>query len=172
MINIIVPRRRMQRRRGLNPIQSYKHIVDLEDITPVVAGVQTFLTLADVVEARTGAVNQCIVGEHVYRMHVDLDILLDSSAIGGTFEIGLIKLRSGQSIPAVGSMGTSNLRNQMFYQMAGMLTPNDGGKVRLSRWIKIPKSFQRMREGDDILLLFVSNVAYDYKCQTIYKSYS
>ena len=166
-----MPFRRRRRMASRAPIQSYKHVVDFED-ADVIAGVQTFITLGNVVQSRTGATIANVVGEKVFRMHIDLDIVSTSGGVVGSYQIYLIKLREGQTAPAANSVGVSNLRNQIWFQKAGVFPTEDGGTVGISRWFKVPKIYQRMREGDIFGLVFVANASYTFTGQAIYKSFS
>ena len=77
----------------------------------------------------------------------------------------LVCLRNGQTIATLFAgtkaadwsvIGLSNSRNQVIKSFTGIVGTEDAGAIRYNVHIPIPKMFQRIREGDQWVLVWNS----------------
>lgn len=90
-------------------------------------------------------------------------------AISAYVWISIQQVRSGQSAISPRSAGGDPQRNQVFRQLTRML-----GKDQNNNWhikFRIPKKFQRVREGDNWILTVESDQINGENWQFIYKFY-
>jgi len=83
------------------------------------------------------------------------------------FNVGIV--RGGSTFPTPGAIGGSITRNQIFFTHQAFL-----GKEQNSNFVfrlKIPKIFQRMREGDILRIRYRCDTVFASCTQVIYKSY-
>jgi len=121
--------------------------------------------------------NAVPVGAKIYRIRLNLTVQGAGSADSGSAGFILYKLRAGQGggtdIANYITLGGSKTRNQVFWNQALPYGSNDAGPRSFDRWLKIPPSFQRMRDGDQFQVKFtnasVSNVVYTIHAE--YKFY-
>ena len=120
-------------------------------------------------------------GHKVYNIFVSVSALRDASTDGSTYTWMIVKLRAGQTIDSeiaatnAGSwsnIGLSTIKNQVFHTEMGIFATEDAGSVRYNKLIKIPKIYQRIREGDRFVLVFNSAEACLLSLGCRYKSFS
>ncbi len=85
------------------------------------------------------------------------------------FNVIIMQVHSGQSIVAPNVVGGSALRNQVFFQQAFQIGTDQNGS-RIYRF-KVPKKFQRVREGDSWRFIRQGDATYSDAVQVIYKFY-
>ncbi len=140
------------------------------------------VTLAQGVEIGTAVVtNQVPVGAKIYSVDVSVNFTSESGGTTGNWEWFLIKLRSGQSVDTDiaptsagdwSNLGASSIRNQIIKSYMGQIGTDDGTILQRNVHIPIPRIYQRMREGDFLVLVFnssiggASSIGYRYKTYT------
>ncbi len=78
-------------------------------------------------------------------------------------------VHTGQSSVAPRVVGGNAQRNQVFHQVQFMVGQSQNSNHMFR--FKIPKKFQRVREGDKWQLVFESDQVFTEACQVIYKFY-
>ncbi len=154
----------------MNPIQSYKQITidgpqsnsaDSNIFHTVVSGLDNYVGPT----ASNNAVPTGAKIKYLYFM-VSFSNLVAVSAL---LHITMQLLRSGQSIVTPGAIGGSPQRNQVIFTAMKFI-----GKEQNSNFIfkiKIPPTFQRIREGDSWSLVHRCDAIYASATQCIYKFY-
>ncbi len=79
------------------------------------------------------------------------------------------KLHSGQSPISPNVVGGNPQRNQVFHQSMRAISLNQNGNAVFR--FKVPKKFQRMREGDVWQFNRIGNASFSDAIQVIYKFY-
>ncbi len=102
-------------------------------------------------------------GRKVYSINVSLNFIHPSGSGTDVISWMLVHLRDGQLIStcfaATGAsewtnIGLSNCRNQVVKSFMALLGTEDSGPCSYNVHIKIPKIFQRVREGDIMAIVF------------------
>jgi len=168
-------RRRIQSRPS--PIQSFRQIYDkaatiigLADETDIVADGSD--------QNPPGFTNNVVpVGAMIYRIRLNITVQGASSSDSGKAGFIVYKLRGGQGggtdITNYITLGGTATRNQVFWNQALPYGTEDAGPRSFDRWLKIPKTFQRMREGDNFQVKFTNSDAssVSYSLHAEYKFY-
>ena len=99
------------------------------------------------------------VGARIRGITCNLNWIVPSGSGTSTVEFYIIQLRAGQgtgNIPNADwtDIGLSTVRNQIFHTDMGITGTEDAGAFRRSFYLKIPKKFQRVREGDTWTLVY------------------
>ncbi len=163
-------------RRRMNPIQSYKHIIDAGGgLTSTVSTVD----VSQAVQARTGASpNECVIGETVNGLFVIVNILgATGQGVTGPVDWYIIKQRSNQAVgtlPDPGNTGNDIMRSQIFHEEKGVSGSADGTPHVFKGVIVVPPNMRRQREGDKFLIrLKMTDPDTGTFCvKVIYKSFS
>ncbi len=162
------------------PIVSYKHQRN-ETVSYVGTSLNnTFTVLSGVGPGEAESPNQAAAGHHVYSMDVSVNFVTSSGTGSGDYSWFLVHLRSDQTLASMfptpssewTTIGISKNRNQVIKSYMGVVGSEDGGIVRQNPHIKIPRIFQRIREGDVILLVFNGAEAGTLSIGARYKTYS
>ena len=112
------------------------------------------------------------VGARVYGIFTTVDIIIPSGSGNTIFEWNMQIIRNGQVAVDTNwsTIGLSMQRNQVFHTEQALVGTEDSGPYKFHRYIKIPKIYQRMREGDEIVVNHKSSttiasslVGYRYK---------
>ncbi len=162
-------------RKGLHPINSVKHIVDVQ--AEILAGVQDGVTLALAVDnpviTDTSQVAKGAVINSIY-----LNVQVRGTAATGVLAnayIYLFKNPGGlvSTVPDANALGISEEKRLVFHQEMRMMSDeNDSIPVTIFQGvIRIPKVFRTMRAGDIISLFVFSPSGAQYCVQCIYKEY-
>jgi len=168
----------MARFRGMGkrPIVSNKEIIDGVFLI-VVGGVTTDITLASTINTYAGTVGTCPHGTKILGFYLDASIMNVDNIVGRT-DWYLCKVNGGQSItnyPTPGSTGGNQLRKLIFHEEKGIFqgtaTTGGGNASRGRQFIRIPRGYQRMGEGDKWIIRVGSSENYSYCLKAIYKWY-
>lgn len=89
--------------------------------------------------------------------------------IAAFYWLTIQKIHSGQSSVDGQSVGGNSQRNQVFFQKQIMIGQSQNSNHVLR--FKVPKKFQRVREGDQWRFTHQSDAVYTEACQVIYKFY-
>ncbi len=150
------------RRRGIRPtINSIKHVVDTEGVlTGAAQSLNPICVAVPNVSATTFKPGDVRVGGVVNAFFISLYIIGATGApLVGSLNWYLIKLHAGQSGPAPGNTGVSQLRNQIIHEEKGLSGSGDGTAMVFKGVIVVPRGMRRMRDGDTWELRILSNDA-------------
>ncbi len=112
--------------------------------------------------------------------YVEYWLSQDSASVVGSYTFILSKIPGDGSLPLTGDVAAlhdyKNKKNILFTAQ-GLLTPNDGGQVPVTRgWYKIPKGKQRFGLGDQLVVTIRNNNAtaidINFCGLAIYKEYT
>ncbi len=180
-IIMVMPRHFVRRMVMRAPIVSYKH-QQQADLT--YAGAQANLNYLVYQGGAPGAaatVSSVPAGNKVYGINVSVNFIHASGTGSTRINWMLSHLRSGQTVDGDfgitdasnwSNIGLSKVRNQVvksFVAVAG--TEDAGGKIWNMR-IKIPKMWQRVREGDELTVTFNATDTGTLIIATRFKSFS
>jgi len=158
------------------PIVSNKEIVDGTFLI-VAGGVTTDIALASTIQDYVGTVGTCPQGTRILGFYVDVSTNNVDNIIGRT-DWYLCKVNGGQSItnfPTPGSSGGVFLRKWIFHEEKGIFqgapTTAGGNASRGRQFLRIPKGYMRMGEGDKWFIRVGSSENYSFCIKCIYKWY-
>ncbi len=165
-------------RSSLRPVNRVKHVIDVEG-TLVEVGTQSLVPIGVSVQSYSAVFNpvEIPVGHTVNGFFLSIFIIGATGAqIGGSINWYIIKTRSGQAVvPEADSVGTSDIRNQVFHQEKGLAGSGDGTPMAFKGVIAVPKGMRRMREGDQFFIALKLNPAAtsdaDFCVRAIYNTY-
>ncbi len=166
----------MARLRNKAPLQSIKNILD-GTFTGVSAGVTTDFVVADTVNNYTGSVDQVPIGCHIKAIWVEYSYSF-SQGFPTRMDMYICKKPGIVSItpyPVPGSTGGNVARKFIFLERKGLGNASsdnfgvDSTSRGFSGWIRIPKRYQRMGDGDQIIIRYGSASDYNVCTKVIYK---
>ncbi len=170
----VVPFRRGYARR---PVNSIKHILDVEGVLSAGIGSQSVIAVAvPNVDTSTFKPGDIRTGGTINGFFLSIFSLGSSGASPtGAVNWHLIKLHDQQSSPDPGNTGISMLRNQIIHEEKGLVASGDGTPMVFKGVIAIPKGMRRMREGDS-WVIFIRSAGQgatdiNFCIKAIYKSY-
>jgi len=175
---VMFRRRRMMRRSRGPPLVTYKHQRN-EDLTYIgLEANQNFVIYTGGNQGSQTSSQNVPSGARVESVFVSVNFVAPEGNTTGTYSWMLVKLRDGQSVADIAvtgasaftAVGLSNMRNQIFHTEMGIHATEDAGVIRYNRQIKIPKIYQRVREGDIIMLVFNATSAGPLSIGTRFKS--
>ncbi len=165
-------------RQGMakRPIVSNKEIVDV--VAFLVAGaVTTDVDIADTVNDYSGVVGTVPLGATILGFYLETSVS-NSDTIVNRIDWYLCKRESNLafgSFPTPGSTGGSNIRKKIFHESKGIGqgagSTVSGQTTRTREFIKIPKRFRRMGEGDTWSIRVGASSQYNFCLKAIYKWY-
>jgi len=165
----------------MHPIVSYKHQFQALVTYGGVDANQTLVLYTGGAPGSVATPATVPAGNKVFRVNVVVDFISGAGGVTTDYQWMLVHLRSGQSIdtlfaptgaPDWTNIGLSTARNQVLKSFTTLGGTNDAGPIRGHLSIKIPKIFQRVREGDTLVLVFSSFVGGPLKMAFRYKSFS
>ena len=156
--------RRRRRRVMSSPVVSQKHQHSQNQSYIGTSANLEFLIVEVGLQGIATSPSKVQNGTKIYNIFVSVSAIRDSSTDGSTYSWMLVKLRNGQTIDDIAAVDASNwsnvgnsmIKNQIFHTEMGIFGTEDAGSVRYNRIIKIPKIYQRQREGDSFVLVFNS----------------
>ena len=103
--------------------------------------------------------SEVVAGAHIFSMNVYVNALVPSGSGNTNFDYYVIYLRTGQTpsiIPDAdfSAIGLSPVRNQIIFSDLNQIGTEDAGPMKRKVHIKTPKLYQRIREGDQWLLVY------------------
>ncbi len=166
---------RGSRRRSMprQVVQSFKKVMNDAAVSSAGGSTKQF-TLAvgtdGVVVGQSSAVDPnvptgCLI--KAFRLQVGFQNL--AAAAAANIHVSIMKLHSEQTNVVPNLVGGNSRRNQVFYQALKMIA--DGTAINMDMLFKVPKRFQRMREGDVWRFLWLNSDTVSYVGQCIYKFY-
>lgn len=157
--------RRSFRRPMRAPIVSFKH--QHSQLTSYVGGNADQLFVINVGSAQAVPVspNTTPLGNKQYSVDLTVSFVNGSANTATDYSWMLIHLRSSQDLAGLGfvlpssnwsSIGLAEGKNQVIESHMGTMSTEDGSQLLFQRHIKIPKQWHRMREGDQLVLVWNS----------------
>ncbi len=171
-----MPRRFQRRLQSI--VRSNKEVLDLTFLG-VTGAVITDVTLADAVNDYVGTVGTCPISAKIKGFFIEWSYNGDGP-LSGNMDWYVAKAGAGNGIasfPTPGSTGGNILRKYIFQERKGLQAPfsavsgsavssqTRGGNM----FIRIPRRFQNMAEGDKLALKIRSSVDYNICLKVIYK---
>ncbi len=162
--------------RARSPINSVKHIIDTEGIlTGAAQSLNPIAVTVPNVSTAAFKPGDIRIGGTINAFFISLFIIGSTGApLVGSLNWYLIKLHAGQSGPAPGNTGVSQLRNQIIHEEKGLSGSGDGTPMAFKGVIVIPRGMRRMRDGDKWELRILSSDASSdgqFCLKAIYKSF-
>ncbi len=165
-------------RRSLNPVRSNKEIID-GVFLKVTGGTVTDVTIAAAINDYVGTVGTCPIGSKIKGCFIEWSYNADST-LEGRLDWFFAKVPAGLSLasyPTPGATGGTLRRKFIFQERKGLTNPfNTGSGFAVSSqirggmmFLKIPRRFQNMAEGDELGLKIHSSVNYNFCLKVIYK---
>ncbi len=173
---------RRMRRRMIPPLVSYKHQENkVLSYTGALANDQFVLYFGGPPGVEPAQPNVVPAGHRVSTVDVSVNFSATSASTTGDYSWMLVKLRQDQLVNTLfgatgaaqwSTIGLSNGRNQVIKSYMGVYGTEDSTPIRYNVRIKIPASMQRVREGDQLVLVFNAGDAGTYHVGFRYKDYS
>lgn len=165
-------------RRGLAVVRSNKETVD-GVFLKVTGGTITEVVVAQSINDYTGTVGTMPIGSKIKGCFIEWSYNADST-LEGRLDWYFAKAPgtlSGAAFPIPGATGGHINRKFIFQERKGLTNPfNTGSGFAVSSqirggmmFLKIPRRFQNMAEGDTLLLRIHSSVNYNFCLKVIYK---
>lgn len=151
-------------------IQSYKQVKNVAPVSRV-AATQINTTLATGVDNYTGpsAANEEVPTGAIIK-NFDIQIgAMNLVGVASFFWVTVQLLRSGQSATPGRAQGGDPQRNQVFLTIQRTMGDNQNTNIPIK--FKVPRKFQRIREGDIWIVTTECNQIYTEAIQIIYKFY-
>jgi len=166
-------------RRGLQSVvRSNKEIID-GVFLKVTGAVITDVLLATAVNDYDGTVGTCPIGSKIKGCFIEWTYNADST-LEGRMDWYFAKIPAGLAIasfPIPGATGGNLKRKYIFQERKGLTNPfNTSATFAVSSqirggmmFLKIPRRFQNMAEGDFLAIRVQSSVDYNFCLKVIYK---
>ena len=179
-----MPFRRRMSRRSMPmraPIISYKHQFQQNTSYTGNADNEALVLFTGMEPGAQASPTTVPAGNKVYSVDVSVNYIQTSSSGNATINWVLCHLRSGQTYTGLFSqpggadwsvIGLSSGRNQIIKSFMNLVGSEDAGGYRVNLHIKIPKLFHRVREGDQLLIIFNGSEVGALQLGARYKSYS
>jgi len=176
-----MPYRRRRRMAMRAPIVSFKH-QQVEDTSYVGASANLIHRLY--VGLPPGEPNTPVAvanGEKVYSVDIVVSFIHGEGTGDTNLNFMLTKFRADQSVSTLfaatnasswSNIGESSARNQVIKSYMGQAGTEDAGPKTYTLHIKIPKIYQRVREGDALDVIFNATDIGSLRIGHRYKSYS
>ncbi len=169
---------RFRSRNNLRPINSRKHVVDIQGGT--VAGTKVGNDLALAVESTTLAnVTEVEIGSTVKSIFLNVQVSAIGTAALANIYMYVMKNPSSAiafaTFPNGNAVGASNVKKLIFHQEMTMTEKNTTAIPRtlFKGVLKIPRHMQRMGPADEIrIVMFSPGVDFEFCIQCIYKDYA
>ncbi len=165
-----------RRGRSLTPINSIKHILDIEGVWTSAASESVIAVAVPNVDTTTFKPGDIRVGGKINGIFFSVFAIGDTGApVAGSVNWYFVKKHTGQgaSTPIAGQTGTSPMRNQIIHEEKGVPGSGDGTPMVFKGVIAIPRGMRRMREGDSWSIIANTTTAsqVNFCIKAIYKSY-
>ncbi len=155
---------------GMTPIQSYKNIsVDGPASRAAATNIfHTVLVGTDDYAGPSAANNEVPTGAKVMSMTV-MVAFINLVSVSSLLHFNFQFMRSGQAPITPGAIGGNPQRNQVISTFMKFLGQNQNSNFMFS--VKIPRVYQRIREGDFWSLAYRADTVFASATQVIYKFY-
>lgn len=167
-------RRGRRRRSGgaRSVIQSYKKVID---VAPTSRGAGANIAHAmsegidSVAAGQTSPTDDNVPTGSIIKAFYINYCTTNLVAISQFMFVSIQLLRTGQSLVSPRLVGGDPQRNQVFYQK--MYSVGKEQNSTLAFWFKVPKSFQRVRDGDRWQMIIQGTAVHTDAFQCVYKFY-
>ncbi len=176
-----MPRRFRRRMVMKAPIVSFKHQRQ-EKLTYTGAGVNNnYLVYQGTNQGTQTTPTDIPNGNKCYSVNVSVNYVSGTGSATGAISWMLVHLRDGQTISDQfagvnasdwSTIGLSKAKNQVIESHIGVFATEDAGAKTWNRHIKLPKMWHRVREGDQLVLMFNADEAGTLNIGGRFKSYS
>ena len=165
------------RRQNLRPVNSRKHVVDIQG--GLVAGTQTFVDLANTVDAPVLAQNdEVATASTINALFLNVQVAATGTAALANVYMIVYKNPGNNvgvsNIPNANAVGISDFKKNIFHQEMIMTEKNTTAIPRtlFKGVLKLPKHFRRMGYDDHVIIaLYAPGVNFDFCVQCIYKEF-
>ncbi len=160
-------------RRRSSPVRQNKEVID-STLIAVAAGTTSDINIAVAINDYIGTVGTCPIGSKVKAVYVEQTQVIESASRGrmdtligktpGSIVVG--------SLPTPGAVGGNINRKFIWFERKGFPPSTNSGDVGsrgFAGWILIPKRFQNMAEGDEIVMRVNASLLYSVCTKFIYK---
>ncbi len=160
--------------RSIRPVQSIKHIVDIQG--GLVAGTKTVNTLVIADDNPDNAnVSEVVTGSTVNSIYLKVEVYATNTAALANAYMYVIK-NPGDNLTLVNGnvVGASDIKKFVIHQEMVMMEKNTTGNPRtlFVGVIKLPRGYRRMGTDDKLqLVLFTGGTTADFCFQCIFKEY-
>ncbi len=169
---LVVPRysRRRSQRRMQPVIQSYKQIT-VDGPASRAAATTIFHVFVAGIDNYAGptAANKEVPTGAVVKYITILASFTNLVSISALLHFNVVCQRSGMVTPTPGAVGGEPTRNTVIHTAMMFIGKEQNTNIRLQ--IKIPKIYQRIREGDQYVLAYRTDAVFASATQVIYKFY-
>ncbi len=153
-------------------VQSYKKVLNFAPAsrTPATNIISSMVVGVDSIAAGQVGVTDANVPTGCVVKYIEIQWAMGNLSGGNNFfHVAIQHLHANQGVIAPNVVGGNPQRNQVFYQSMFQIGTDQNGS-RTYRF-KIPKKFQRVREGDSWAFVRQGNATYSDGVQVIYKFY-
>ncbi len=163
-----------RRSRSMQPINSFKHVVDASGV--LVAATVSTTPILTAAAARNVAVPAAVaIGAKVSSFFVSIFVLGDTGASSNLVDWYIWRNPRNQVIagntPAPGNTGISPVRNFIIHEEKGLFASQDGTPMVFKGVIKVPKHMQRVADGDTWQIRILSPGTARFCIKVIFKDY-
>ena len=173
--------RRFRRRRPMSaPVVSFKH--QHAQITSYIGGNanEEFVILAGTNQVAPVSPTTAPIGHKMYSVDVTVNFVNGSANNASDWSWAIYHLRQDQTIVGLfgaqasnwSSIGVSSTKNQCFESHMGTISTEDGSMYNREKHVKIPKQWFRIRDGDQLILVWNSAQGGILALGARFKSYS
>lgn len=163
-------RRRVRRSQPRNIVQSFKKVLNAAPGSRAADTLIAFTAVTgtdSVAAGQTGVIDSAVpTGSIVEFIEFQLG-MVNLISVSCFIHVAIEQTHSGQSVVDPRVVGGDPQRNQVFHQQMFTIGQNQNSN-HIFRF-KVPRKFQRVREGDTWQLVTVGDVVHTSACQTIYK---
>lgn len=152
-------------------IQSYKKVIDIPQTAQAAGVVQKVISTGvdSIAAGQTSATDPNVPTGSVIK-YIEIQYsCINLTAVAHTHGWAIEKLHSGQGNVGPFVVGGSPIRNQVHRMGLMMMGANQNNNRTIK--FKIPKKFQRVREGDSWVFITDANLVYTDAARFIYKFY-
>lgn len=168
----MVYRRRRRATAPRNVIQSFKKVLNQAPASHAAAAVvTTFLSVGtdSVAAGQTSAVDTQVPTGSVIKQIEIQHSAVNLVGIASFMHVSIQRTHAGQSPITPNAIGGSNQRNQVFFQKLYSLGQDQIHNATYK--FKVPKKYQRVREGDNWQFTITCDTIWSDAVQVIYKFY-
>ncbi len=167
-----MPFHRRRSRPRMGPVvQSYKKVLNFAPASHSAGGFNfTLVTGVDSISGGQGTPTDALVPTGSIVKFIEIQYAVQNlTALANFMFVSVQSLNSGQTVIAPNVVGGNPQRNQVHYQMVRGTGPNQNSNYVIR--FKIPKKYQRVREGSSWNFRVESTTTFSDVVQVIYKFY-
>ena len=155
-----------------NVIQSFKKVINSPGTSRAAATViQHFISTGtdSVAAGQTGPTDDAVPTGSIIKAFYINYCATNLVAVSHFHHVSVQLTRSGQSVVDPTVVGGNPQRNQVFFQKLYSIGKEQNSTIAF--WFKVPKKYQRVREGDKWSFVVNGDTVYSDAYQCIYKFY-